>query len=114
MNPPLLPQPAAQTCSHCGAAVGEGVLLCPNCGASLSTAPQNGCLIIGVQLGLGCLALVFALGGACFVFLSGIGVSSTTSSPTFSEVAPYIGCGLLGVALAAACVWGIIRLGKRR
>ncbi len=113
MNPPPLPQPAAQTCPNCGAPAPENAALCPQCGAALKNQKSGGCLVVAAQLVLVLLASVFGLGGACFVLIGGFGGVGSVSSPTFGELAPFIGGGLLGLGLAAACVWGIIRLGKR-
>ncbi len=116
MNPPPLPQPSARTCSNCGAAIDGNLAFCPRCGASLSSAKNNGCLVIAAQVFLGFLSLVFGLGGACAVFLGGISLPGmgSTSGATITELAPFLGGGILALTLAGACVWGIIRLGKKR
>ncbi|PQV64515.1 zinc-ribbon domain-containing protein [Abditibacterium utsteinense] len=110
MNPSPLPQPEARTCPNCGAALSENTTLCPNCGAALGTVKSSGCLMIGAQVFLGCLALVFGLAGACFAILGGTGFVGASSS----EWLPFAGVVIVTIGLAAACVWGIIRLGKRR
>lgn len=114
MNPSNLPQPSAQTCRNCGAAVGEGIARCPNCGeALLASKKGGGCLIIGVQVVLALLAMLFGGVGACFALVGIVGVTASTSSPTLEELAPYLIFGLLGFAVAAPCVWGIVSLSKR-
>ncbi len=67
------------------------------------------------QLLLGIGAVGFGLSGTCFVLLGGgmavvpdVGVSSTN----ISQWGPVVGGGMVAVGLAAACIWGIIRLNK--
>lgn len=107
MNPPPLPQPSARTCSNCGAAIDEKVALCPHCGAPLSASQGSGCLVVGAQIFLGFLSLAFGLSGACFVLFSGvIGGGGGDWGAGFT--------GLLVLGFAALCLWGLLRLSKKR
>jgi ribosomal protein S27AE len=114
MNPSPLPQPAAQTCPNCGAAVEGFHRLCPNCGAQLGmavSAGSGGCFTIFLQVALAGFALVSGLFGACFVLLGGTEANSGNFLTSGAGV--FVLIGLAGVALAALCIWGIIKLGKR-
>lgn len=115
MNPSPLPQPSARTCPNCGAAIDGKMALCPHCGAALSAPASSGCLVIGAQILLGLLVLTFGLGGACSVLIGGLSLSGPTfgAGGGISEWGPFIGGGLVAMGLAAACVWGILRLGKK-
>lgn len=98
-------KPDAPVCSHCGATLESQTALCPHCGAALSASGSGGCLIIGTQIFLGLLALVFGFGGACYVIANGI------IGNEFAEAVISVTMALL---CAAACIWGIFQLGKRR
>lgn len=113
MNPSPLSQPAAQTCPNCGEAVDSGHSFCPRCGAQLGTAPAgSGCINVIVQLILAGVALVSGLMGACFVLVGG--TDAAGGNFFTSGGAMFVLIGLAGVALAALCIWGIIKLAKRR
>ncbi|RYG65527.1 hypothetical protein EON80_17195 [bacterium] len=109
MNTPPIPQPSAQTCPNCGAAVEGGLTMCPRCGAVLRVASGGAsCITMMVQIVLGCLAMTFGLTGACFVLIGGAGGGLDSSTLVF------VGGGLFGVVLAGLCIWGIIALSKSR
>ncbi|HEX9998525.1 MAG TPA: zinc ribbon domain-containing protein [Abditibacterium sp.] len=110
MNPPPLAQPSAQTCPQCGAALDSTPNFCPNCGAALGASDHGSAawtIVLQILLGLG--AVGIGAFGACFILVGGIGLSSSS----FSEGAPMIGIGAVALGIAAACIWGIIRLNRR-
>lgn len=108
MNPPL-PQPAAQTCSQCGSAVDGNSGFCPHCGAALGVKRGVSVWNQLLQVVLALVGLGAGSFGACFVLLGGLGIAGNT----WKDWLPVVGAGAVGIAIAAACIWGIVRINKR-
>ena len=109
MNPSPLPQPSAQTCPNCGAALPERINFCSQCGAPLSaTAKNNSVWLVLGQIGLAFVALGSGLFGACFVLLGGVSLSSGAESLII------LGIGAVGAIIAALCIRQIIKMGQRK
>lgn len=111
-NTPTSTPPENKQCFNCGKDLETHATFCPHCGAPLPTQGSTFLIVLRVMgaVILGIIASLFGTYGACFVLL-GIagGLNQTPSSG--------LGFGLIGMfllGLTALCIWGAIKLGKRR
>lgn len=109
MNPSSLP-PDGITCPNCGAAQSASVAFCANCGAPLQAATagrasQTAKTLVSLALGFG--AFIFGGLGGCLALIGVMGGNFSTDWPFFA-------CGVAAVGLAVGCIWGILRVQKRK
>ena len=107
---PPLPPPSGVTCPNCGAGQDAGVAYCSNCGAPLQAATSGGpsqTFKTLATLGLGCGVLFFGSLGGCLALLGAF-------SGNLSAEWPALAFGVAALLLAAACVWGIMRVQRKK
>jgi uncharacterized paraquat-inducible protein A len=105
-----IPAPEAQTCRACGASIADArAKYCPRCGAVLQSENRtvSGLKIFGA-ICLGMIALLFGGAGACFLIITPFALSGGGSDSWIM-----LAVGLVGMTIAAACVFGIVKLVKR-
>ena len=98
------------TCPNCGAAQSRGVAFCANCGAPLQAATSGAGAQTAktlVSLALGCGAFIFGGLGGCLALIGVMGGD-------FSADWPYFAFGVAAVLVAAALVWIIIRVQRKK
>lgn len=110
MNPTPLPNPSPYTCRNCGHSLEEWRDYCPNCGAPMRARPSSVGGVLG-SIFLGCGALAFGASGGCFLLFGAI---ARGEGSTFGEAGGLFGLGAVLVLFAAACIWGIVRINRRR
>ena len=106
-SPPPLP-PGGSNCPNCGTVQAKGAPYCSNCGASLATAqaPSTSKTVYSVLLAMA--ALGFGAYGGCIALIVVMGGASPRDNLTIYAT------GAIALLLAAACVWVIFRIQRRK
>ncbi|MBV9866730.1 MAG: hypothetical protein JO316_15355 [Abitibacteriaceae bacterium] len=107
---PPIPPPAPYYCPNCGASLPAPVELCPLCGARITQRSAGaGNIIAAIALGL--VAVPLGLSGSCFAL---VGVGTLTDRSGIGIGAGLITLAVFLIGAAALCIFGIVKVLKRK